>query len=351
MAVFQSTRPMRGATSWTFKDVDTAEQFQSTRPMRGATSSHTRRTYKQLEFQSTRPMRGATNPCISSARRLHISIHAPHAGRDDELLAVAEIVGLISIHAPHAGRDADSQAVDFINIISIHAPHAGRDGIGNCCARQIDFISIHAPHAGRDDDAFSNVPATNVFQSTRPMRGATRRSDRLQREPAISIHAPHAGRDHEFDSSQRTEQADFNPRAPCGARPAATFRPSTALPFQSTRPMRGATPDHRDQWLHHLISIHAPHAGRDGDRFSDYGKTYISIHAPHAGRDSKSIQNYFTHFCDKRQFLDNFTQNAVFQSVLPLAGRQKLLYLRCEPLRKFLRAFASHYKIIGSSGR
>ena len=38
----------------------------------------------------------------------------------------------------------------------------------------------------------------------------------------------------------------------------------------------------------------------------------ISIHAPHAGRDSKSIQNYFTHFCDKRQFLDNFTQNAAF---------------------------------------
>ena len=77
----------------------------------------------------------------------------------------------------------------------------------------------------------------------------------------------------------------------------------------------------------------------------------ISIHAPHAGRDSKSIQNYFTHFCDKRQFLDNFTQNAAFQSVLPLADRQKLLYLLCEPLRKFLRAFASHYKIIGSSGR
>jgi len=49
--------------------------------------------------------------------------------------------------------------------------------------------------------------------------------------------------------------------------------------------------------------------------------------------------------------LDNFTQNAAFQSVLSLADRQKLLYLRCEPLRKFLRAFASHYKIIGSSGR
>ena len=61
--------------------------------------------------------------------------------------------------------------------------------------------------------------------------------------------------------------------------------------FQSTRPMRGATRD-------------AKETIRD--------TYYISIHAPHAGRDSKSIQNYFTHFCDKRQFLDNFTQNAAF---------------------------------------
>ena len=62
---------------------------------------------------------------------------------------------------------------------------------------------------------------------------------------------------------------NFNPRALCGARLAADI---------------------------------GPKIGIDG----------ISIHAPYAGRDSKSIQNYFTHFCDKRQFLDNFTQNAAF---------------------------------------
>ena len=61
--------------------------------------------------------------------------------------------------------------------------------------------------------------------------------------------------------------------------------------FQSTRPVRGATPV-------------------DYQEYSNDAE--ISIHAPRAGRDSKSIQNYFTHFCDKRQFLDNFTQNAAF---------------------------------------
>ena len=34
-----------------------------------------------------------------------------------------------------------------------------------------------------------------------------------------------------------------------------------------------------------VISIHAPHAGRDGLIYSNMGIGYISIHAPHAGRD------------------------------------------------------------------
>ena len=33
--------------------------------------------------------------------------------------------------------------------------------------------------------------------------------------------------------------------------------------FQSTRPMRGATPYHPVVLVDHDISIHAPHAGRD----------------------------------------------------------------------------------------
>ena len=149
------------------------------------------------------------------------------------------------------------------------------------------------------------------------------------------------------------QKSNFNPRAPCGARPAAS--------------VTGA--------INIFISIHAPHAGRDkrtqlmGALFTwlfqstrpmrgatchkglTLGKVGISIHAPHAGRDSKSEQIALHIFAKKAWIPDIFAQNAAFQSVLPLADRQKLLYLRCEPLRKFLRAFASHYKIIGSSGR
>ena len=121
--------------------------------------------------------------------------------------------------------------------------------------------------------------------------------------------------------------------------------------FQSTRPARGATRLAVLDLPVHRISIHAPREGRDG-----YGREVttpgdISIHAPREGRDSKSKQISSHIFAKKSWIPDIFAQNAAFQSALPLADRQKLLYLRCEPLRKFLRACASHYKIIGSSGR
>ena len=99
------------------------------------------------------------------------------------------------------------------------------------------------------------------------------------------------------------------------------------------------------------ISIHTPREGRDHKDKKNRLSFIISIHAPREGRDSKSEQISLHIFAKKAWIPDIFAQNAAFQSVLPLADRLKLLYLRCEPLRKFLRAFASHYKIIGSSGR
>ena len=37
----------------------------------------------------------------------------------------------------------------------------------------LKLISIHAPHAGRDVAEGDEIPFTKIFQSTRPMRGAT----------------------------------------------------------------------------------------------------------------------------------------------------------------------------------
>ena len=58
--VFQSTRPVRGATQFMALPVETRE-FQSTRPVRGATMGILVITVFLRLFQSTRPVRGATN--------------------------------------------------------------------------------------------------------------------------------------------------------------------------------------------------------------------------------------------------------------------------------------------------
>ena len=80
MSKFQSTRPVRGATI----SEDTAAhgvEFQSTRPVRGATKAD-RAEFRRMIFQSTRPVRVATPAEVYCTFSYTISIHAPRAGRD-----------------------------------------------------------------------------------------------------------------------------------------------------------------------------------------------------------------------------------------------------------------------------
>ena len=124
-ALFQSTRPMRGATC----SLDLFRlrcQFQSTRPMRGATHGHRQAGRSQM-FQSTRPMRGATFCKVDIFFFLNVSIHAPHAGRDRETPSISCPTVCFNPRAP-------------------------------CGARLATVLT-----AARLD----------MFQSTRPMRGAT----------------------------------------------------------------------------------------------------------------------------------------------------------------------------------
>ena len=80
------------------------------------------------------------------------------------------------------------------------------------------IISTHAPLAGRDKQCRSRPQKARKFQPTRPLRGATGRLAHIP--PVISY---------------------FNPRAPCGARPAVSIISPCKTLFQPTRPLRGAT--------------------------------------------------------------------------------------------------------------
>ena len=131
-------------------------------------------------------------------------------------------------------------------------------------------ISIHAPRVGRDA-RLSSTPCAS----------------------RISIHAPRVGRDLPMPSLS-----------------------NSAVKFQSTRPVWGATAGDSDRNLTIKISIHAPRVGRDapaehrrrgpgnnfnprapcgarrGHELQPPASRGISIHAPRVGRDDEPICQY-----------------------------------------------------------
>ena len=324
--LFQSTRPVRGATVpctglrppyhsfnprapcgarlIAFAISRLSFWFQSTRPVRGATldivlralrlrvSIHAPRAgrdYGTLRFSEPRSSFNPRAPC--GARRGvagrpfrdgGVSIHAPRAGRDYDNRS-EDCCHRVSIHAPRAGRDSPYARVFVLSNVSIHAPRAGRDNYTQTSSVPT-IVSIHAPRAGRDGSLFAfdsflmcfnpRAPCgarrlagkdpfrVFVFQSTRPVRGATFEAGYFDTPKTVSIHAPRAGRDGTV-APYVAELICFNPRAPCGARP-SKYVSSRSIPmFQSTRPVRGATERNPCAGATTRVSIHAPRAGRD----------------------------------------------------------------------------------------
>ena len=101
-----------------------------------------------------------------------ISIHAPREGCDARQ-RTQSAKSIISIHAPREGCDGMVRHLPPTEVISIHAPREGCDGM----VRHLpptEVISIHAPREGCD--VGSRLDKTNPpeFQSTHPVRGATR---------------------------------------------------------------------------------------------------------------------------------------------------------------------------------
>ena len=194
------------------------EQFQPTRPLRGATDIRLDIRLPQKQFQPTRPLRGATTSFVMSTTISRaISTHAPLAGRDGVVAHIAESPA-ISTHAPLAGRDPRPRPRRGSTKISTHAPLAGRDRRGLHREEDNYYFNPRAPCGARQLGTEYRNKGQKIFQPTRPLRGATRKLNKLSRAVI-----------------------DFNPRAPCGARRIA----------MEHRPEGGQ------------ISTHAPLAGRD----------------------------------------------------------------------------------------
>ena len=145
---FQSTHPLRGATSWRFQFLSRSADFnprtpcgvrpglesislpqstfQSTHPLRGATAIFNRVEFDTFTFQSTHPLRGATKTRRRLGRSLIFQSTHPLRGATyvgDRLWTPSRFQ---STH-PLRGATIRDNAEFGVYCISIHAPLAGCD--------------------------------------------------------------------------------------------------------------------------------------------------------------------------------------------------------------------------------
>ena len=96
------------------------------------------------------------------------------------------------------------------------APCGARQHLRPFSRRSYNF-NPRAPCGARLMDQAA-AAGNNEFQSTRPVWGATIKTRQLVSQQIISIHAPRVGRD-DTETLDTEQCRNFNPRAPCGARP------------------------------------------------------------------------------------------------------------------------------------
>ncbi len=203
--------------------------------------------------------------------------------------------------------------------------------------------------------------------------GSDRNLVAQERTARISIHAPRVGSDHRSprrsqpnkDFNPRSpcgerpailvklqQEQDFNPRSPCGERQSAPSITAWTTLFQSTLPVWGATASSGAVFQRSKISIHAPRVGSDIWVLDKYAKVSdfnprspcgerredglyiinvgtISIHAPRVGSDRSRRQTvdrlqYFNPRspCGERPIDGNIPRlyPTAFQSTLPVWG-------------------------------
>ena len=234
--------------------------------------------------------------------------------------------------------------------ISIHAPRAGSDGFAAADGRVPNDFNPRSP-CGERLIVFMLFMVDRPFQSTLPVRGATSGESGNAAASGISIHAPRAGSDNAANRMGCVD-TDFNPRSPCGERPAQAgvihrrfkdFNPRSPCgerprpqAFRSRRRNFNPRSPCGERLAHterdasgNEISIHAPRAGSDSlgshvrvkvngfqstlpVRGATAGRNClvlrisISIHAPRAGSDPGFALTY--RIC------------SIFQSTLPVRG-------------------------------
>ena len=252
----------------------------------------------------------------------------PRAGRDYAGTADCHVIG-ISIHPPHAGRDNDprgraTERRDF------NPPAPCGAGLADYLdmTNHVQFQSTRPMRGGTTGKPSRG--ATGAFQSTRPVRGGTRGWAHIS-SPMSYFNPPApcgAGRKH---SRQITVNLDFNPPAPCGAGHCKGWMSSRATSHFNPPAPCGAGRYSKRKWsVYTTISIHPPRAGRDKmaadmltfGRFQSTrpvrGGTCVGLEAPPLKlfQSTRPVRGG-TNSCVA------YTRSIIFQSTRPVRGGTK----------------------------
>ena len=321
-------------------------------------------------FQSTLPLRGATSATNLWHHACMISIHAPPAGSDCFGVSglalfvyfnprspcgerrgtravrhrfqdfnprspcgerpvrecALSVVVLFQSTLPLRGATLDGSERGFLGVISIHAPLAGSDRRPPARASSPRNFNPRSPCGERRPGRSSRRPRHDfnprspcgerpnrhdvdymrkAFQSTLPLRGATVAYGlRIHFLRYFNPRSP-CGERLGLALTVRV-LSNFNPRSPCGER---RFDHALSLPsrlFQSTLPLRGATLMLSMEALILSISIHAPLAGSDAPpAWYSARPSYFNPRSP----------------CGERLYVQHADwDDPLFQSTLPLRG-------------------------------
>ena len=190
-----------------------------------------------------------------------ISIHVPREGHDLCVLRFSSSAFLFQSTCPARGTTVPPDTEPISSPISIHVPREGHDANGRpgsrshnifqstCPARGTTRAALHlrrsrrnfnprAPRGARRADIERHFRQENAFQSTCPARGTTIRSYYVYLLQPISIHVPREGHDPRR-SHRPASRADFNPRAPRGARRGFSLRGGIVIPISIHVPREG----------------------------------------------------------------------------------------------------------------
>ena len=171
------------------------ETFQSSCPVRGTTLVAPEETDAAATFQSSSPVRGTTcfaTPGMDGPQ--YFNPRAPYGARHTAAHGVEKVIFNFNPRAPYGARQAIRGYIVRALAFQSSCPVRGTTGRAGAVLL-LDLISILVPRTGHDRSAEDADMALDKFQSSCPVRGTTM----MQRPPTPSI-------------------ANFNPRAPYGAR-------------------------------------------------------------------------------------------------------------------------------------